>query len=54
MHLGSTGGNPAGGDQQPGGVQTNPAVVKRVKALQAAYADFLQTPWTNPFPAAWA
>ncbi|KAK3904350.1 hypothetical protein C8A05DRAFT_31887 [Staphylotrichum tortipilum] len=44
MHLGSTGGNAAGGGQQPGGVQTNPAVVKRVKALQAAYADFLQTP----------
>ena len=53
-HLGSTGANAAGGGQQPGGVQTNPAIIKRVKALQVAYADFLQTPWTNPFPAAWA
>lgn len=39
-HLGSTGANAAGGGQQPGGVQTNPAIIKRVKALQAAYADF--------------
>jgi hypothetical protein len=53
-HLGNAGGNPAGGGQQPGGVQTNPAIVKRVKALQAAYAAFLQTPWTNPLPAEWA
>lgn len=56
-HLGGDAGgdsNDAGGGQQAGGKQTNPAVVKRVEALQAAYEDFLKTPWTNPFPADWA
>ena len=52
-HLGTTSNN-AGGGQQSGGVQTNPAIVRRVQALQAAYAKFLQTPWANPFPAKWA
>jgi hypothetical protein len=48
------GGNAAGGGQQPGGVQTNQTIIKRVTALQVAYTTFLQTPWTNPFPAEWA
>lgn len=52
-HLGAP-GNPAGGGQQTGGVQKNVVIVERVKALQAAYNDFLQTPWTNPFPSSWA
>ena len=46
-------GNPGGGGQQPGGQQKNPAIIARVRALQAAYNDFLQTPWTNPLPANW-
>jgi hypothetical protein len=52
-HLGNTEGNAAGGGQQPGGVQTNQTIIKRVTALQVAYTTFLQTPWTNPFPAEW-
>ncbi|KAH6655547.1 hypothetical protein BKA67DRAFT_240673 [Truncatella angustata] len=52
-HTPGNAGSAAGGANAGGG-QTNTAIVNRVKKMKDAYDAFLLTPWTNPFPAAWA